>query len=380
MPTLETIDPILPTGSDGEPPDGPPGAAPSPAPGRRGRRRIWIALSITVAVITSAIVGAAFVRVPYFLLSPGSARPTEPSIMVDGHPSFQHDGEVAFATVSLREATALQALMGWLDPTVEVVDEETILGSRTPEENRDINLREMSDSKQVATAVALQRLGYEVIQYGTGAVIVGVVEDAPASRVLARGDVVVSVDGVPITLKEQLIDAVAAKRPGDRIMLGLESFDGSTRREAAVELTSRPDDPAKPLLGVTLATRDLEYEFPFRVEIDSGDIGGPSAGLAFTLGIMDVLSEKSLTGGRTIAATGTIDSAANVGPVGGVAQKTVAVRRAGAELFLVPSSEYEEAKKFSGDMRVEAVDTLDQALRILSEYGGGESAIAPSGG
>jgi PDZ domain-containing protein len=335
-----------------------------------------MALGITVALITSAVVAAAFVRVPYFLIAPGVARATEPLIIVDGQATYEHEGEVAFATVSLREATALQALMGWLDPTIEVVDREAILGGRTEEENREVNLQEMASSKDVATAVALEELGYEVIQHGTGAIVVGVVEDVPAGRALARADVVVALDGAPITLKEQLIDGVALKKPGDVVVLTVEALDGANRRDVAVELVPRPDEPDKPLLGVTLATRDLRYEFPFSVQIDSGQVGGPSAGLAFTLGVMDVLSPKSITGGTRIATTGTIDSRGNVGPVGGVAQKTVAVRRAGVELFLVPSSEFEEAKKFSGDMRIEAVDTLDEALVILGEYGGGEVAIS----
>src|SRR5690606_6318576 len=117
-----------------------------------------------------------------------------------------HDGAVSFATVSLQEATALQALMGWLDPTVEVVDREIILGGRSETENREANLRDMADSKQVATAVALERLGYEVVEHGTGAVVLGVVETAPAAEVLTRGDTVVGVDGAPVTLKEHLIE------------------------------------------------------------------------------------------------------------------------------------------------------------------------------
>jgi PDZ domain-containing protein len=119
------------------------------------------------------------------------------------------------------------------------------------------------------------------------------------------------------------------------------------------------------------------------VQIDSGAVGGPSAGLAFTLGVIDVLTPESLTGGQRIATTGTMDSSGTVGPVGGVQQKTVAVRRAGATLFLVPSNEYDEAKKYAGDMRVERVDTLDDALEVLASVGGGTDAVesaAPDGG
>ena len=125
-------------------------------------------------------------------------------------------------------------------------------------------------------------------------------------------------------------------------------------------------------------TRDLDYHLPFQVTVDSGAVGGPSAGLAFTLGIMDVLTPDSITGGHKVATTGTINADGTVGPVGGVHQKTIAVRESGAELFLVPSSEYDEAEKYAGSLRVEKVDTVDDALRVLATIGGGTDVIPPS--
>jgi PDZ domain-containing protein len=194
--------------------------------------------------------------------------------------------------------------------------------------------------------------------------------------------VIVSADGQPIQLSSDLVDVIAAHKPGDVVTLGVQRSPEQTDT-VAVELVARPDDPNRAMLGVSLETFRLRYEFPFEVTIDSGAVGGPSAGLAFTLGVMDVLTPDSLTGGQRIATTGTIDSTGAVGPVGGVPQKTVAVRRAGATLFLVPSSEYDEAKKFAGEMRVESVDTVDDALRVLASIGGGTDAVdqaAPSGG
>jgi Lon-like protease len=378
---LDTTDPILPSGSATEPPalPGSPGAGPVPPERSHPWRRVWIVLAVVVGVVTTALVTAAFVQVPYYLIQPGGARATESSIEIEGAPVYDVEGDISFATVSLRQATALQAVMGWFDPTVEVVDRDLILGGRSEDENREANLRDMSNSKDVATAVALERLGYDVTEQGTGAVIVAVVSDVPAALVLTRGDVVVAVDGEPVMLKEDLIDAVGARRPGDVVRLRVEDFDGGEAREVDVDLVARPDEPDRPLLGVTLGTRDSVFQFPFSVTIDSGSVGGPSAGLAFTLGIMDVLTPSSVTGGYRVATTGTIDSQGQVGPVGGVAQKAVAVRRAGIDVFLVPSSEYEEAKKYAGDMRVEAVDTLDDALRMLADLGGGERALAPTG-
>jgi PDZ domain-containing protein len=335
-----------------------------------------------LTLLTLGTIAAAVVQVPYYLLAPGSTRGTEGLVSVDGAPSYQSDGEIDFTTVSVKKATALQALVGWLDPTVSVVSENQILGGQTQDENRDRNLQEMADSKEIATAVALKSLGYQVDEQGSGALIVNVVNDTPAASALQPGDVVVSADGQPIQLSSELVDVIGAHQPGEVVSLGVQRSPDQTDT-VDVQLVARPDDPNKAMLGVSLETFRLRYQFPFNVQIDSGAVGGPSAGLAFTLGVMDVLTPGSLTGGQHIATTGTMDSSGAVGPVGGVQQKTVSVRRAGATLFLVPSSEYDEAKKYAGDMRVESVDTIDDALRVLSSIGGGTDAVeqaAPAGG
>jgi PDZ domain-containing protein len=377
---VDTIEPMVPPLPEGDGPTEPPESTESQRPGRR--RRLWFVLASVVALLTLGTIAAALVQVPYFLLAPGSVRSTEGLVEVNGAPTFESDGEIDFTTVSVKKATALQALVGWLDPTVDVVEEEKILGGQTQDENRERNLQEMADSKEIATAVALKALGYEVGEEGSGALIVNVATDTPAAASLQRGDVIVSADGQPIQLSSDLVDVIAAHQPGDLVTLGVQRSPDQTDT-VAVELVARPDDPNRAMLGVSLETFRLRYEFPFEVTIDSGAVGGPSAGLAFTLGVMDVLTPDSLTGGQRIATTGTIDSTGAVGAVGGVPQKTVAVRRAGATLFLVPSSEYDEAKKFAGDMQVESVDTLDDALRVLASIGGGTDAVdqaAPSGG
>jgi PDZ domain-containing protein len=375
---IEPIVPPLPEGDGAAPPSNPDQVVPNP--GRR--RRLWFVLLGVLGLLTLGVIAAALVQVPYFLLSPGSVRSTEGLISVEGAPTFTSDGEIDFTTVSVKKATALQALVGWLDPTVDVIPEDDLLGGQTQDENRERNLQEMADSKEIATAVALEALGYDVAEQGSGALIVQTVAATPAASVLQRGDVVVAADGQPIQLSQQLVDVISAKQPGDVVRLDVQHTED--RKETIdVELVGRPDDPSKAMLGVSLETFRLRYEFPFDVQIDSGAVGGPSAGLAFTLGVIDVLTPESLTGGQRIATTGTMDSSGTVGPVGGVQQKTVAVRRAGATLFLVPSNEYDEAKKYAGDMRVERVDTLDDALEVLASVGGGTDAVesaAPDGG
>lgn len=379
---MDTIEPTVPPPPAGDPPgpgdhDGPP---PADAP---GRRRLWLAFGgALVGLLTLGTLAAAFVQVPYYLLSPGSVRSTEGLVTVEGAPTYESDGRIDFTTVSVKKATALQAVVGWLDPTVDVVEEDLILAGQTQDENRARNLQEMADSKEIATAVALESLGYEVNEQGSGALIVNVATDVPAASVLARGDVVVAADGQPVELSSDLVDVIATKQPGEDVVLRVQRSE-EVAEDVVVPLVARPDDPTRAMLGVTLETFRLTYQFPFEVTIDSGAVGGPSAGLAFTLGVIDVLTPGSLTGGQQVATTGTIDSSGVVGPVGGVRQKTVAVRRAGASVFLVPGSEYEEAKTYAGDMRVEVVDDLDDALRVLTSLGGGTDAVeqaAPSGG
>lgn len=362
------------------PPGGPTTPDPSDPdlPGSPAPRRRWLWWSVGLAgVVVLAVVVAAVVRVPYYLMSPGSTYPTAEHITIEGAPSYEHDDAIYYTTVSVRRATALQALMGWLDPTTSVVPERQILGDRTPEENREANLQLMADAKTVATAVALDELGYDVPVRGTGAVVVGVEEGGAAEGVLARADVVVAVDGQAVGTHQELIDHLAGRAPGDQVTLVVEPFEGGEPRTEVVVLGARPDDPARPMLGVTLSTREVSFDFPFEVNIDSGQVGGPSAGLALTLGIIDALSVESITGGLDVATTGTIQLNGAVGPVGGVEQKTVAVRRSGADLFLVPSSELDETRSFAGDLRVEPADSLDEALAVLASVGGAPPTMAP---
>jgi PDZ domain-containing protein len=189
--------------------------------------------------------------------------------------------------------------------------------------------------------------------------------------VIEPGDTIVAVDGQPVERREDLARAIDAKEPGDPIRLRIEDPDGE-RRRAVVELGSYPDAPDEPFLGVGgLVTRDLAIEYPFEITIDTGDIIGPSAGLAFTLAILDVLTPGDLSGDTPVAVTGTINGLAQVGPVGGVEFKAVAAMEAGAEVFLVPEREVEQARELVGDdLRIEGVATLDDALRVLDDLGG----------
>jgi PDZ domain-containing protein len=352
-------------------------------PGTNHRRRLLLGISGTLAVVV--IVLGLLIPLPYYILSPGTSRPTETLISVTGAETFENSGEVDFLTVSLRKATPVELFAAWVNPDLDVTPEEKILGKQTVDENRELNIRLMADSKDAAQYQALNRLGYAIESKGTGAVVASVVDDGPSAGLLVPGDVITRINDQEISYSQQLISVVSANAPGATLSLSVEPFDelisgARPARDVQVVLGARTGDPSKGFLGVSTFTRDLSFNFPVQVSIDSGRVGGPSAGLAFTLGILDVMTPGSLTGGLRISSTGTMSLDGSVGPVGGVHQKVMASRRAGIDLMFVPASEIEEARRFAGDLRVEPVETLDQALEILTTLGGGNAVLPPAGG
>jgi PDZ domain-containing protein len=323
-----------------------------------------------LGIVVLGVAAASIVEVPYYAIAPGRPVSTTPLVAVVDGPSFEPEGEIFLATVSLRRTSVLEAFTGWLDPTVDVVKEEVILPPGTPPSQlRATNLEAMDGSKQAALGVAYEALGFDAIQ-GTGATVASVVAGSPVDGLLAEGDTVVAVDDVPIELSFEVSEGLEALAPGDVVRLGVEDAAG-LRRDVEVTLGENPDLPGRPFLGVLLQTRGFRLEFPFDVAIDSEEIGGPSAGLAFTLEVLDRLTEGNLTGGATVAATGQIGLDGRVGSIGGAAQKAVAVERAGIALFLVPRANFEQAQReASDDLRIEPVDDLEDALRILEDAGG----------
>ena len=370
---------LTPPGPDSHPPDESaesPVAAPSDRPTapderrqRRRRRRIWpIALGV---LLIAFIIGAATVPLPYYAYRPGSVRDTEPLIAVtDETETFSSDGVISYTTVSLRQSTLFGMLGGWLDDDVDVFSEDTVLGDRNAEENRAFNLQAMDVSKQVATQVALERLGYDVDVSITGQTVVEVLADLPAEEVLEAGDTITAVDGEPLDEPDDLTRRLGDSDPGDDVTVTVDPHEGSRERDVELALGADPDDPNRAVIGVRVTVRDLEYDFPIDVAIDTGDVGGPSAGLAFTLALIDDLTPGDLTGGAQVAVTGTIGSDGSVGPVGGAGQKAAAVRSQGYDVFLVPTDDYDAAIGRAGDVEVIAVDTLDDALAALGDVGG----------
>ena len=384
FPAVTPPDETVPDASVGDPDDEPGAADPTDdvdEVDEGSHRRIsrgWIIAGVIVVVVAAGLTAAAFIRVPYYLLEPGSVRRTEDLITVEGATTYPQEGEIGYTTVSVQPASALQWALAHFDDSVTILSEKAYLGTQSPDQNRQANLQMMTDSKQTASAVALQHLGYDVKITGTGAVVVALAENSPSTGILAPGDTIVSIDGAPIDRADQLITTIGSKPPGTTVTLGVQpnAEDGSrVTEERTMTMAARPDDPTRAYLGVSTSTRDPAYDLPVQVSVDSGGVGGPSAGLAFTLGIMDVMTPGSLTGGQKVATTGTINPDGTVGPIGGIQQKVFAVRQSGATLFLVPASEYDQAEKYADGLRIEPVKNVDDALAVLTTLGGGNDVL-----
>ncbi len=296
---------------------------------------------------------------PYYSLGPGPARDIVPLIHVREAPVYGSSGHLVMTTVRFTQVTALGALEAWIDPEKAVVGEEAIYPpGLTPAEEEHRAASQMDQSKIDAAVVVLSRLTGYPRDHGRGALIEVVGEGCPADRRLFAGDVIRRIDGQPVASRRdasRLIDAVPPGRPIEfRIEAGGESRDV---RVARGRCPGRDDA----LVGISLVDA-----FPFPISIDSGDVGGPSAGLMWALGLYDLLTPGDLTKGRTIAGTGSIDPDGNVGPIGGVLDKVVAAREAGADILLVPRGNLRElAGADEGDVRVIPVSTFDEALEVL---------------
>jgi Lon-like protease len=357
------------------PPQPPP--PPPPVPPRR-RRRGRIALGVVAFLLAAFLIGAAFVPLPYYLFKPGAVRDTEPLITVSGAEVYPSDGSIGYTTVSLRQATLLGLTQGWLDDDIDVVPRDDVLSGRDVDENRELNLQMMTDSKQVATFVALDRLGYDVSMM-VGQAVSEVVPDSPADGLIEPGSVITAIDGEQFDDPDDLARLLGDEAPGDRVTVSVQTAPGRDE-DVELALVAAPDDPSRAVMGVQVAPVAMDFEFPFEVTIDTGDVGGPSAGLAFTLALIDDLTPGDLTGGAEVAVTGTIQPDGTVGPIGGAGQKAAAVRRDGLDLFLVPSADYEDAVEHAGDdLEVVAVDTIDEALDALGDHGGNVDDLPAAG-
>ncbi len=373
-------------------------ASPSGSARRQRRRRIWPFFLAFLALLVVAAFVAARISVNYYVITPGDATPVAQYIEVPATANHPLTGKILLTDVFVSQLNALNYLQyKYFDSNSQVISAPDLLGP-TPDENQFLNqgYLQMAQAQSFATAAALTHLGYVVHSTNAGALVYGIQPGSPAAEALRVAQVITAVNATRTPTDCALIDALHGLTPGTTVSLSVE--DSSINNEGdfvdgpivhrSVTLGVPPKGlvdagcgaPTKPTayLGIQPETQ-LDWQFPVKVTVHTQDIGGPSAGLAMTLGIIDKLSSGRLTGNRIVAATGTIDQYGNVGDVGGVAEKTIAVERAGATVFFVPAVERATAEsKADPQLHVYAVSTLNQVLRILKRLGGNVPTGAPN--
>lgn len=346
----------------------------TPAPRRRMSRGALIGVwALAVALVVLLVI--TFLPTSYVIQRPGPVYNTlgtaassdgdqVPLISVAGAETYPTEGALDLLTVQVvgnRERTPswFELALAWFDPTKAVLPIDVVFpeGTTTEERNSE-SAAMMVDSQQEATAAALTELGYDV---GATITVHSFVEDSAAAGVLEEGDAILEANGTPVTDAATLREIVN-EGGGDPVELFIVR-DGEEMTVSVTPKETEIDGEKTLLLGVTLMTA---YDFPIDVTIQLNNVGGPSAGMMFALGIIDTLTPEQLNGGENVAGTGTITADGAVGPIGGIRQKLWGAKDAGAEWFLAPESNCDEVVGHVPDgLQVFSVETLDDALAAL---------------
>ncbi|MFB7123872.1 PDZ domain-containing protein [Kitasatospora sp. NPDC056273] len=363
-------------------------------------RRSATMLAATLLLIALLCVSV-LMKVPYTEMSPGPTYNTlgnqggKPVISISGHESYPTTGHLNMTTVQVTgakyEPSLVNAVVGWLRDDVLVVPHDNVYPKgQSDADAKKQNAEEFASSEDSARTAALKQLGVPV---GSELIVKSVTAGAPAEGRLHAGDQIVAVDGVPAGSVEQVVAAVTKHKPGESAVFtvvprvkdanGVATAGGKT--DVTVPTVRAKDlDPKAPAERAELAVvgigTGIRHTYPFQIDIGLQDVGGPSAGLMFSLGIIDKLTPGGdLTGGKFVAGTGTIDDDGKVGPIGGISMKLIAARDAGAEYFFTPSSNCAEAtKNVPSGLTLIKTDTLDSALKSLEQVRAGQTSALPS--
>lgn len=300
----------------------------------------------------------------YWVMMPGVSVPLDELVEVEGR-AFASEGDFHLVAVSTSKASFAGLMRSWFDPAVDLIPASSqIPAGMGFEQYKQIMDSLMRESQVIAAAVALTHAGYEV-SFHSEARIAAFLPDSPAEQLLRVGDVIVAVDGVEVETVEQAVRMIQDRQIGDRVSITVER-DGQLI-QADIVTSSITDSEGKRKAGIrALIASRLEYDLPFEVTIDSEGIGGSSAGLMFALEVRDRLDEPDLTSGHQVYGTGTLDIDGNVGPVGGVKQKVITAQSAGAEVFLCPKANYEEAMSVASDILIVPVASFEDAYSFLT--------------
>lgn len=307
--------------------------------------------------------------VPYAAEGPGPMFDTlgqidgEQVVDIAGAETDDTSGQLNMTTVSVRTNMSLaQAATRWLSTDDTIVPIEQVIPPNVSEEDvQQSNEAAFLSSESSATIAAMRHLGRDV-----HIVVADTVEGSPAEGTLREGDVITRVDGHDVDQPGQIQELVRAKSPGEEIELTV--LRGQESTDVTVTLGPSDEDPQQAQVGILMTS---EPEGDVEVNYNLQDVGGPSAGMMFSLAVIDKLSPGELNGGHVVAGTGTIAESGEVGPIGGIEHKIDAARADGVELFLAPADNCAEVRGDHGDLVIAAVDTLDDAITAMSDFAAG---------
>ncbi len=350
-------------------------------------------LASTLMLIALLCAGV-LIKVPYSEMSPGPTVNTlgdhdgEPVLQISGHKTYPTTGNLNMTTVRVTSAdykmNLAEAVYGWLAHDNIVVPHDTLYpDGKTEQQSTQENAEEFSQSQESAKVAALRQLKLPV---ESQVIVSTVIKGDPAEGKLHAGDVIKKVDGTPVKEMTDVAKLVTKHKPGERVTFTIvpvkeaaaaeKSGKKPTRTEDITMTTKKADDADRAIVGIQAGT---DHTFPFTIDIKLADVGGPSAGLMFALGIVDKLTPDDLTGGKFVAGTGTIDDKGKVGPIGGIEMKTVGAREKGAQYFLTPKGNCAAAASDIPDgLTLVKVDTIADAVKSLKKIREGDTDALPS--
>jgi PDZ domain-containing protein len=334
--------------------------------------RIFTASRLLYAGLILLGIAAVLYLVPSgrYLVLPDRAQSVAPYVQVQGERDDDDGGGFYYVAVEIKKASILEKLFPWVYEGATLVPSSQVRApGESDSEHRRAELRAMAQSQEIAAAVALKALGYDVAVHAPGTLILSVKRDGPSAGKLKPKDVVIAVDGRRPLSPADLRRLITRHRPGQTVQLKVRR--GDRLLMFSVKTVADSEDPSRALIGVTTPSdcttqSPSQVELPLRVHIDLGQVGGPSAGLAFALDIAEELG-RDIDRGHKIAATGELCMDGTVGPVGGLKQKTIGAKEAGVDVFLVPAGDNAKvARRYAGNMRVVPVNSYRQALHELA--------------
>jgi PDZ domain-containing protein len=319
----------------------------------------------TIILILISIALGNFVQTGYYLIRPGSAESLGDRVRVEGKARAE-EGQFFMVTVAQQKANLWHFLYALFNPVLDLRPISHVIppGMSFEEYNR-IMQSWMQDSKYLAQVIALQKAGYEVVIASDGVEVKDIIPGSPAAGILKAGDIIKAVEGEDVYLAEEVVNMIQAKEIGQSVTLMIQR--GEALMDVVVNTTSHMEQPEKAALRIYVSTLNWQPILPVAIDIETGPVVGPSAGVMFVLEILDRLVPENLTGGKTIAGTGTINLEGNIGGIGGVKQKVVTAEQMGIEYFLTPEENYAEASRAARQIEIISVRNLDEVLAFLQD-------------